>query len=57
MDIIKRSKEKYGIQKVGNKHRIIKVLKEYDNEHDAVCAMTQLMTGAITEQDLLKEEK
>lgn len=56
MKIIRRSNEKYGIQKVGNKHRIIKILKEYDNENDAISDMTKLMTGAITEQELIEEK-
>ncbi len=33
MDIIWRSPNKYGLQKIGKKcHRIYKILREYDNE-------------------------
>jgi hypothetical protein len=59
MNIIKKSSDKYGLQKVGkNCHRIVKILKEYDNEQDAVRDMTKLLTGEITEQELVegKEE-
>lgn len=59
MDIIKKNPEVYGLQKVGkNCHRIVKVLKEYKNEQDAVKDMTKLLTGEITEQELIegKEE-
>jgi hypothetical protein len=59
MDIIKKNPEIYGLQKVGKKcHRIVKVLKEYKNEQDAVRDLTKLLTGEITEQELVegKEE-
>lgn len=57
MDVIRKSNIKYGIQKIGkNQHRIIKVLKDYDNEEDAVKALTMLMTGEITEAEILGEE-
>jgi hypothetical protein len=58
MDIVKKNPEVYGLQKVGNNcHRIIKVLKEYDNEQDAVKDMTKLLTGEITEQELIDSGK
>lgn len=57
MDIIRKSKDKYGIQQVGKKkHRIVKILKEYDNEKEALNDMTKLLTGEITEQDLVEGE-
>jgi hypothetical protein len=53
MDVIKKNAEKYGLQKVGkNCHKIIKILKEYENEQEAVKTMTQLLTGEITEHEL-----
>jgi hypothetical protein len=58
MDIIRKSQDKYGLQKVGkNCHRIVKVLKEYENEQDAVKDMTKLLTGEITEQELEGKEE
>jgi hypothetical protein len=58
LNIIKKSPDKYGLQKVGkNCHRIVKVLKEYENEQDAVKDMTKLLTGEITEQELEGKEE
>jgi hypothetical protein len=59
MNVIHKSPDKYGLQKVGkNCHRLVKILKEYKNEQDAVKDMTKLLTGEITEQELIegKEE-
>jgi hypothetical protein len=59
MNVIHKKADKYGLQKVGkNRHRIVKVLKEYENEQDAARDMTKLLTGEITEQELIegKEE-
>jgi hypothetical protein len=59
MNIVHKSPDKYGLQKVGkNCHRIVKVLKEYESEQEAVKDMTKLLTGEITEQELVegKEE-
>lgn len=54
MNIIRKSPDKYGLMKVGkNCHRIVKVLKEYDNEQQAVNELTRLMVGEITEQELV----
>jgi hypothetical protein len=58
MNIIKKSPDKYGLQKVGkNCHRIVKVLKEYDNEQDAERDMVKLLTGEIKEQELIEGGK
>lgn len=58
MDIVKKKPEVYGLQKAGkNCHRIVKILKEYRNEQDAVKDMTKLLTGEITEQDLIEGKK
>jgi hypothetical protein len=58
MNIVHKKSEVYGLQKQGKIHRIIKIIKEYDNEQDAVRDMTRLLTGKITEQELIegKEE-
>jgi len=54
MNIIRKSPDKYGLQKVGKKcHRIVKILREYDNEQQAVNDLTRLMVGEITEQELV----
>jgi hypothetical protein len=58
MDIVKKNPEVYGLQKVGkNRHRIVKVIKEYDNAQDAALDMTKLLIGEITEQDLSEGKK
>ena len=59
MNVIHKRPEKYGLQKEGKVHRIVKILKEYEKEQDAVKDMTRLLTGEITEQELVegKEEK
>ncbi len=53
MNVIHKRPEKYGLQKEGKVHRIVKILKEYEKEQDAVKDMTRLLTGEITEQDLV----
>jgi hypothetical protein len=53
MNIIRKNPDKYGLQKEGKVHRIVKILKEYEKEQDAVKDMTRLLTGEITEQDLV----
>ncbi len=58
MDIIRKSPDKYGIQKVGkNKHRIVKILAEYDDEQEALQSLTKLLSGEISEQDLVEGQK
>jgi hypothetical protein len=57
MNIVHKSPDKYGLQKVGkNRHQIIKVLKEYDNEQDAARDLTRLLTGVISEDDLINRK-
>jgi hypothetical protein len=56
MDIVRKSPDKYGLQKDGKSHRIIKVLKEYENEQDAIKDLTRLLSGEISEYDLLHEK-
>lgn len=54
MNIIRKSPDcRYGLQKVGkNCHRIVKIIKDYDNEQPAIDDLTKLMVGETTEQDL-----
>ena len=55
MDIIKRSPDKYGLYKVGKKcHRIVKILREYENDKEAIDDLTKLMVGEITEEELVE---
>lgn len=50
--------KKYGIQKIGEKHyRIVKVLKDYCCEEDAIKDMTILAMGEITEEELINKQK
>jgi hypothetical protein len=56
MDIVRKSPDKYGLQKIGkNRHCIVKVLKEYENEKDAAKDLTRLLTGEISENELTNE--
>lgn len=81
MNIIRKNSDKYGLQKEGKihrivkilkegvpgketctycegkTHRIVKILKEYEKEQDAVKDMTRLLTGEITEQELIEGEE
>jgi len=57
MNIIRKSPDKYGLQRVGKHcHRIVKILREYEDEQDAITDVTKLMTGDMTEQDLTGAE-
>lgn len=57
MDIVRKNTDKYGLQKIGkNCHRLIKVLKEYENEQDAVKDLTRLLTSEINEDELIIEK-
>ncbi len=53
MNILRESKEKYGLQKVGKNVRIVKILKEYTDEKEAIDDLTKLVLGEIGEEDLL----
>jgi hypothetical protein len=53
MDIVKKNPEVYGLQMVSkNCHRIVKVVKEYADEQQAIFDLTKLLVGEITEQEL-----
>jgi hypothetical protein len=42
--------------KVGkNCHRIVKIVREYENDQQAIGDLTRLMVGEITEEQLVKE--
>jgi hypothetical protein len=53
MNILRKNPDKYGLQKVGkNCHRIVKILKEYEDEQQSINDLAKLMVGEITEQEL-----
>lgn len=54
-NIVRRDANKsYGISKVGSKcHRIIKNLKDYTDEREAISDLIKLLDGEITERDLI----
>ena len=53
LEIIQKSPEKYELQNVSkNSHRIVKILREYGDEQEAVNDLTRLLAGEITEQEL-----
>jgi hypothetical protein len=58
MNVIHKSPDVYGLQKEGKVHRIVKIIREYDNQAQAEKDMVKLLTGEITEQELIdgKEE-
>lgn len=56
MNVIKKSPEVYGLQKEGKVHKLVKILREYDDEHDAVKDLTRLLTGEINEDELMIEK-
>jgi len=48
--------KKYSIQRHGKKLcSVVKVLRDYDNEKDAIEDLSRLITGEITEQDLVEK--
>lgn len=50
--------KRYGLYKVSkNHHRIVKILKDYDNEKEAIDDLSKLMVGEISEQDLIEKRK
>jgi len=55
MNIIHKSSDVYGLQKEGKVHRIVKILREYDNQADAEKDLTRLLTGEINENELIIE--
>ncbi|NJD02696.1 MAG: hypothetical protein FIA99_08920 [Ruminiclostridium sp.] len=53
LEIIHKSPDKYGLQMAGkNCHRIVKILREYEDEKEAVNDVTRLLVGEITEREL-----
>ena len=58
MEIIRKSPDKYGLQMVGKTcHRIVKILREYKDVIEAERDMVKLLTGEITEQELVEGGK
>jgi len=58
MKIIQRSKDKYMLVRIGKtRSRIVKILMEYDDDKKATKALTDLMLGETTEDELLKKYK
>lgn len=56
MKIIQKKSEVYGLQKEGKVHRIVKILREYDNQAEAARDLTRLLTGEISEDELTNEK-
>ena len=59
MDITyKNPDKKYSIQRHGkNLCSVVKVLKDYDNEKDAIEDLSKLMVGELSEQALINNNK
>ncbi|HQE66648.1 MAG: hypothetical protein KBB40_09115 [Clostridia bacterium] len=55
MNIIRKSPDVYGLQKEGKVHRIVKIIREYEDEQQAINDLTKLIVGEITEEELMQE--
>ena len=54
MKIIKEGKDKYALVRVTPRYNaIVRILKKYDDDKQAVDDMTKLLVGEITEQELI----
>jgi len=54
MQIIREGEDKYALIRVTPKyHAIVRILKRYDEDEQAINDMTKLLMGEITERDLL----
>lgn len=54
MNIIKEGKDKYALVRVTPKYNaIVRILKKYEEDKQAVDDMTKLLVGEITERDLI----
>lgn len=54
MKIIKEGKDKYALVRATPKYNaIVRILKKYDEDKQAVDDMTKLLVGEITERDLI----
>lgn len=54
MKIIKEGKDKYALVRVTPRYNaIVRILKKYDDDKQAVDDMTKLLVGEITERDLI----
>lgn len=54
MKIIKEGKDKYALVRVTPKYNaIVRILKKYEEDKQAVDDMTKLLVGEITERDLI----
>lgn len=52
--VCKDTNKSYGIYKIGPKcHRIVKNLKDYSDDQEAISILMKLLDGKITEKDLL----
>lgn len=56
MDIVSKRAASYGIYKVGNKHRVVRNIKDFDTPKEANIAALKLARGDITEEDVLGED-
>ena len=57
MEIIKSSHGSYGIYKVGNKHRVVRNIKDFDTSQEAIKVALLLSRGDISEESLLENQK
>jgi hypothetical protein len=52
VNIIQKKSPEYGIQKIGQKHRIVRNIKDFENEKEAMEMLIKLVKGEIREEDL-----
>lgn len=56
MNIISKKPTSYGIYKVGDKYRVVRNIKDFDNQEEASLTALQLSRGDITEEDVQHED-
>lgn len=56
MNIISKKSATYGIYKVGNKYRVVRNIKDFNNQEEANLTALQLARGDITEEEVQHED-
>lgn len=56
MKIISKKPASYGIYKVGSKYRVVRNIKDFDNQEEASLTALQLSKGGITEEEVQSED-
>lgn len=57
MKIVSKKPASYGVYKVGNKHRVVRNIRDYDDPKEATRAALLLARGDITEEEVQDANK